>query len=56
MATGSELHLAVQARTALQAEGVPAAVVSMPCARIFDEQELAYQRAVLGETLAPVAI
>jgi transketolase len=56
MATGSELHLAVQARTILQEEGVPTAVVSVPCARIFDEQDIGYQRTVLGDTLARVAV
>ncbi len=56
MATGSELHLAVEARTVLQAEGVPTAVVSVPCAFIFNQQDLNYQRAVLGETLARVAV
>ena len=56
MATGSELHLAVEARTVLQAEGVPTAVVSMPCTLIFNEQDAAYQRAVLGDTLARVAV
>ncbi|MBV8870238.1 MAG: transketolase [Acetobacteraceae bacterium] len=56
MATGSELHLAVQARTVLQGEGVPTAVVSMPCALIFNEQDAAYQQAILGDTLARVAV
>jgi transketolase len=48
--------LAVEARTVLQAEGVPTAVVSVPCAFIFNEQDLDYQRAVLGESLARVAV
>ena len=56
MATGSELHLAVEARTVLQQEGVPTAVVSVPCALIFDEQDAGYQQAVLGDTLARVAV
>ena len=56
MATGSELHLAVEARAILQREGVPTAVVSMPCASIFNEQAAAYQQSVLGETLARVAV
>ena len=56
MATGSELHLAVNARKILQDEGVPTALVSMPCALIFDEQDPAYQRGVLGDTLARVAV
>jgi transketolase len=56
MATGSELHLAVEAWAILQREGVPTAVVSMPCASIFNEQDAAYQQSVLGETLARVAV
>jgi transketolase len=56
MSTGSELHLAVEARELLQKEGVPTAVVSMPCRLLFEEQDAAYQRAVLGETPARVAV
>jgi transketolase len=56
MATGSELHLAVAAREALQKEGVPTAVVSMPCRLLFEQQDAAYRRAVLGETPARVAV
>ena len=46
--TGSELHLAVEARAVLQKEGVPTAVVSMPCRLLFEQQDLAYRKAVLG--------
>ena len=56
MATGSELHLAVEARAIMQAEGVPTAVVSMPCRLIFEEQDITYKRAVMGETHARVAV
>ena len=56
LATGSELHLAAQARDILQREGIPAAVVSMPCRLLFEEQSVDYKRAVLGETLARVAV
>ena len=56
MATGSELHLAVEARTMLQQEGIPTAVVSMPCRLLFEQQDHAYQKSVLGETLARVAV
>src|SRR6201996_8135391 len=56
MATGSEPPLAVEARKILEGEGVPTAVVSMPCSLIFDEQDLAYQQAVLGDSLARVAV
>jgi len=56
MATGSELHLIVQARDLLQADGIPTAVVSMPCRLLFEEQDAAYKREVLGDTHARVAV
>ncbi len=56
MATGSELHLAVEARQAMQKDGVPTAVVSMPCRLLFEQQDMAYKRAVLGDTAARVAV
>ncbi|MGJ5176484.1 transketolase [Bradyrhizobium oligotrophicum] len=56
LATGSELHLAVEARDVLQKQGVPTAVVSMPCTLIFDQQDAAYRGAVLGDTPARVAV
>ncbi len=36
IATGSEVQLAVAARKALEAEGIPTSVVSMPCMEWFD--------------------
>ena len=48
LATGSEVLLAVQAREQLEAEGVGTAVVSMPCWELFDAQDAAYRRSVLG--------
>ena len=48
LATASELHLAVQARDVLQQEGVPTAVVSMPCRLLFEKQDDAYKRSGLG--------
>jgi transketolase len=56
MATGSELHLAVQARAEMQQQGVPTAVVSMPCRLLFEQQDASYKRSVLGETRARVAV
>jgi transketolase len=47
MATGSEVSLAVAARTTLEAEGVPTRVVSMPCLEWFDAQPEAYRHSVL---------
>ena len=45
--TGSEVQLAVAAREALQAEGIPTRVVSMPCVEWFHNQDAAYRDAVL---------
>jgi transketolase len=56
LSTGSELHLAVEARDILQKEGIPTAVVSMPCRLLFEEQDAAYKKAVLGATHARVAV
>jgi transketolase len=47
IATGSELQIAVEARTVLEADGVPTRVVSMPCVEWFDEQDAAYRESVL---------
>jgi transketolase len=47
IATGSEVHVAVEARERLQADGVPTRVVSMPCVEWFDEQDAAYRESVL---------
>jgi transketolase len=47
IATGSEVSLAVAAREALEAEGVPTRVVSMPCVEWFDAQDRAYRDSVL---------
>ncbi|BCN58925.1 transketolase [Prescottella equi] len=55
--TGSELQLAVAAREALEAEGVPTRVVSMPCVEWFDAQDQAYRDGVLPPTVkARVAV
>ncbi len=47
IATGSEVELAVDAARTLQAEGVQARVVSMPCAERFLAQDDGYRNAVL---------
>ncbi|MDO3646781.1 transketolase [Nocardia mangyaensis] len=41
--TGSELQLAVAARTTLEEQGIPTRVVSMPCVEWFDAQEQSYR-------------
>jgi transketolase len=47
MATGSEVSLALDARTLLQARGARTRVVSMPCWELFDAQPQAYRDEVL---------
>jgi len=47
LASGSELHLAVEAREILEGEGIPTRVVSMPSWRLFLDQSPAYRDAVL---------
>ncbi len=47
IATGSEVALAVAARTTLEGEGVHARVVSMPCREWFEAQDQAYRDEVL---------
>jgi transketolase len=47
IATGSELQLAMGAADALEADGIPTRVVSLPCWEAFDAQDAAYREAVL---------
>jgi len=47
VATGSEVQLAVEARTALAEKGLRARVVSMPCREWFDAQEQSYRDSVI---------
>ncbi len=48
MATGSEVSLAVEAAEQLGKEGIAAAVVSVPCMELFNQQPADYRREVLG--------
>jgi len=45
--TGSEVQLALAARTLLAADGIHARVVSMPCVEWFSEQDVTYRDQVL---------
>lgn len=49
--TGSEVSLCVDAYEKLQAEGVKARVVSMPCWELFDAQPAEYRDSVLPPTV-----
>jgi transketolase len=56
IATGSEVAIAVKAREQLEALGISAAVVSMPCWELFDTQPESYQNQVLCPGSITVAI
>ncbi len=56
IATGSEVSVAVEARAALQAEGIGTRVVSAPCLEWFDAQPADYRAAVLPDGVAKVAV
>jgi transketolase len=45
--TGSEVQLAVEAKKALEADGIKARVVSMPCVEWFDAQDQSYRDSVI---------
>ncbi|MEZ5899595.1 MAG: transketolase [Hyphomicrobiaceae bacterium] len=49
IATGSEVGLAVEAADKLAAQGIKAAVVSMPSFELFAAQDEAYELSVLGD-------
>ena len=52
IATGSEVSLALEAREALQKDGTPTRVVSMPCWELFEAQDSAYRDEVLPPNVA----
>ena len=56
LATGSEVSLAMDARATLQADGIPTAVVSMPSWELFEEQDEAYRKQILGPGAVRVAV
>ncbi|WP_238367277.1 transketolase [Mesobacterium pallidum] len=56
LATGSEVQIALAAREVLQGQGVPTAVVSMPCWELFEQQDRAYRASVLGPDTVRVGI
>jgi transketolase len=56
VATGSETSLAMEAYTALAAEGISTRLVSMPCTNVFDRQSQSYQDEILPLNLPTVAV
>ena len=56
VATGSEVEIAVAAREQLEAAGIPARVVSMPCVEWFQAQDDAYKAEVLPAGVPVVTV
>lgn len=56
LATGSEVHLALEAQGRLLTEGIRARVASMPSWELFEEQPLEYRESVLPSHIPRVSI
>ncbi|MFN2258916.1 MAG: transketolase [Parasphingopyxis sp.] len=56
LATGSEVHLAAEVADRLEAGGIGADLISMPCWELFEEQDEAYRNDILGEDVLRVSI
>ena len=56
VATGSEVEIALASAKALEAEGIGADVVSMPCTELFDAQDAAYRADLLPAGVLKVSI
>ena len=55
-ASGSEVSLAIEAKTLLEKSGIPTRVVSVPCMDLFEEQSDEYRQGVLGTAKVRVGV
>ncbi len=55
-ASGSEVEIAIKAQQQLEAKGISARVVSVPCFELFFEQDAAYQEAIIGHAPVKIAV
>lgn len=53
ISTGTEVAIAIEAQKILKAKNIPVRVVSMPCTRLFDEQEESYKNKTIGNPGIP---
>lgn len=51
IATGSEVHLILEAQEKLRVDGIQARIVSMPSWSLFDKQSVAYRESVLPKNI-----
>ncbi|NOU02797.1 MAG: transketolase [Novosphingobium sp.] len=56
VASGSEVEIALASAAALEADGIGADVVSMPCWELFDAQDAAYRAEVLPAGVLKVSV
>ncbi|MPZ54014.1 MAG: transketolase [Acidimicrobiia bacterium] len=56
LATGSEVHVALEAAELLDGDAVSARVVSLPCWELFSAQDESYQESVIGSGLPRVSL
>ena len=56
LATGSETSLATDIGHKLATDGIYSKIISMPCHRLFDQQNEGYKNKILGETNLVVSI
>lgn len=56
VATGSEVGLAIEARSVLEGEGVSTRVVSMPSWFLFEQQDSAYRQSVFQKDVPTVSV
>ena len=54
--TGTEVGLAMEAKSLLESEGISVNVVSMPSTDVFDVQDEAYQQTVLPANIPKIAV
>jgi len=56
VATGSEVGAAVEAAQALEAEGTPTRIISMPCVELYKSQSAAFKSALLPQGVPTVIV
>jgi transketolase len=56
VASGSEVHIAIEASNKLMKEDINSKVISMPCQELFDKQTADYKNKILGKKSAIISI
>jgi transketolase len=56
VASGSEVHIAIEASNKLMKENINSKVISMPCQELFDKQTADYKNKILGENSTIISI